>query len=554
MKKFSGIICFVLVFAFIMPTPISADNVSPINSAFDTDVAVFCPYGDSGRYAELGQNIAAATGGVCDIFTGASATPETLKNADAYGVIIIDAPTVELDGSTYLLFQSDEGISEADFLEDRAVTLTDAFGITGAFLENYCIRFPNSLVWLSADHGMSNDSLCASLLSLGCGVVTGYSSSATVEWWNDFSAAFFNAMILGSNVADSFIFACDTIGSSDTFLSDIAYAICVSTSDVFPDDPNEENIPTCDWQLPVEGEIETVAPSAVTLTPDYTELYIGENIRLLPEILPLNAYGFSVDFDSSDLAVATVDEYGYVTAVSKGSAEITCTVWGTHNGENYSLEARTQVRVVTPSVTCYERVSYPVTGESYLIVCASEGKAMGNSNPTGFERYVNAVNITIRGNFCFVSEDAASLWRFDADNDGFIISCDRGYLTIDSAEYLNISDSPAVFQYADGELTQSVSSDYSYVCYADGSDSLPSRFTTIGSRGNFIALYRVFEGFLLGDVDDNGVLTTADALIILRIAMGIIQPTDDQQLLGDFDGSGIITAIDALELLRSVLK
>ena len=54
---------------------------------------------------------------------------------------------------------------------------------------------------------------------------------------------------------------------------------------------------------------------------------------------------------------------------------------------------------------------------------------------------------------------------------------------------------------------------------------------------------------ILGDVDNDGVLTSADALEILRASTGAKNLTPEQTKLADVDGDGVITSNDALMVL-----
>ena len=56
-----------------------------------------------------------------------------------------------------------------------------------------------------------------------------------------------------------------------------------------------------------------------------------------------------------------------------------------------------------------------------------------------------------------------------------------------------------------------------------------------------------------GDIDGDGVISVADALKILRAAMGIIQFTSEQAAAADFSGDGIISIADAVYVLRVAL-
>jgi hypothetical protein len=56
--------------------------------------------------------------------------------------------------------------------------------------------------------------------------------------------------------------------------------------------------------------------------------------------------------------------------------------------------------------------------------------------------------------------------------------------------------------------------------------------------------------YLLGDVDGDGEITSVDALLAMRYALGIITLDDDQLLRADADGDGTITSVDALLIMR----
>ena len=56
--------------------------------------------------------------------------------------------------------------------------------------------------------------------------------------------------------------------------------------------------------------------------------------------------------------------------------------------------------------------------------------------------------------------------------------------------------------------------------------------------------------YIPGDVDMNGVVEAADALLALRSAMHMIALSDLQIEIGDMDGDGVVTAADSLVILR----
>ena len=53
-----------------------------------------------------------------------------------------------------------------------------------------------------------------------------------------------------------------------------------------------------------------------------------------------------------------------------------------------------------------------------------------------------------------------------------------------------------------------------------------------------------------GDLDGDGIVTSADALAALRISVGLEKMGDNTLTFGDIDGDSAITSADALEILR----
>lgn len=70
---------------------------------------------------------------------------------------------------------------------------------------------------------------------------------------------------------------------------------------------------------------EIVVPTAITVAPASATLDIGDVASLAVALAPSNTTNKSVTWESSDTAVATVDEYGNVTAKAAGTATITAT-------------------------------------------------------------------------------------------------------------------------------------------------------------------------------------------------------------------------------------
>lgn len=59
--------------------------------------------------------------------------------------------------------------------------------------------------------------------------------------------------------------------------------------------------------------------------------------------------------------------------------------------------------------------------------------------------------------------------------------------------------------------------------------------------------------FADGDVDENGAVDMADALLVMRCAMGLYSPTQDIITHGDMNGNGSLDIDDSLRILRMVM-
>ena len=58
------------------------------------------------------------------------------------------------------------------------------------------------------------------------------------------------------------------------------------------------------------------------------------------------------------------------------------------------------------------------------------------------------------------------------------------------------------------------------------------------------------DGRIMGDLDNDGSVTSTDALIALRISVGLTEETSEYNAFGDMDHDGSVTSTDALLILR----
>lgn len=79
---------------------------------------------------------------------------------------------------------------------------------------------------------------------------------------------------------------------------------------------------------------------------------------------------------------------------------------------------------------------------------------------------------------------------------------------------------------------------------------IKQRYIDIGQQAVYIQAERSADVYIYGDIDNDGKITSADSLLILRQSVNLENFDDIHKELADVDGDGVITSADALEVLR----
>lgn len=118
--------------------------------------------------------------------------------------------------------------------------------------------------------------------------------------------------------------------------------------------PEEDGISEDSWRIEKEGLYSYVQD--IDLSDDSVEMcYHGESRHLDAKVLPAEAYEKTLKWESSDISVATVDNYGNVTAAGEGYALITCS---SIDGSDISVSCPVLISFAPPRFEVYPEDGY----------------------------------------------------------------------------------------------------------------------------------------------------------------------------------------------------
>ena len=279
-----------------------------------------------------------------------------------------------------------------------------------------------------------------------------------------------------------------------------------------------------------------VPVESVSLNENSKSLQVEEVFKLTASVLPETATNQTVTWRSTDDSVASVNGDGTVTAVGAGKAVITA------EAENGALDyceitvtgpnSKNLSKIYVPDVVQADgdAVTVPVLiehnpGISFASLTVAYDPAvlqpLSVTNGVVFDSVLGSIEA---GNnivkLCFTSEEnvtadgALAYIRFQVVGDLF------GQTPV-SVRYFpdeirNAASEPVAFNLLDGMIDV---------------DHEPSEN-------------------VMGDVDGNGLINAADAVLVLRHDAGLIQLTAQQLAAADVSQDGVVNASDAVQILR----
>lgn len=538
-----------------------------LESATDLDVLLLGPYygqdsSFTNQYRNEAQSIANYTQGNYTIYQGTGVDANACRAAEDYGVIIFDSHGVCMNGKSYLCLTTQNGFTNDDFTSGRAARSGGDALVTGAFWEYYCPDMKASCVWMAICEGMMTNTLGQPLLNAGCAVVYGYSQSVTFSGDYLYEATFWNHMKQGETFADSYDAMIAAHGIYDPYGD--AYPVVMSEDDDYPANPDSHQTVYCQWHLPTPSDLVVTDVASVSIPQSNYGVAPTFTAQIVPAINPEGANNYTSTWTSSNESVATVNKKGVVTGVAPGTATITLTVASKPTSNStYTYTASTTVTVdnsYLPEEVMYVPVNEVVPGETYVIGFTRGTKTiiMGSEfQNTSNGRNLLAVNATlgeVAGKTCIVSEvTPGQEWVWNSD--GSVKNVQKGqYLNL-SGNYLSMGASPVQWAYAanedgqTGTVTNNANNIFKYLGVSNN-DVYFGVFMSAYQIRLYRKLVRGSVG-VMGDADGNGVANSADALMIMRYAMGdhSVIPAD-RLAYCDLDGNGVVNSADALKLMR----
>ena len=505
------------------------------------------------QYRNEANSIAATTGGdMVELAHYAATGPAIAEAAADSGVIIYDSHGTASGTSSYLCLTTNSGITSEDYSNGWAVNAGSAAYIDGRYVQHHIPNeLPNSIVWMAICEGMKlsgRGTTGYALLEAGAGCVYGYSQSVSFTGDYRYEAHFWNNMKNNNmTVAEAFNAMTAALGNWDPAYpspSGSAWPIVMSPDDPFPSNPDSHQTVYCDWSL-MGGDIEPVDIEGWSLSESAIELYATSTVSVKFERIPDNANNYELTWHSLDRNVATVSGNNRrvnITGVGEGETEIYCEVvaGGEVLGRAYCAVTVLHFPTLDEAANAEGgMLTFTSPSTNYPWVAGfADGRAVAKSGNAGIDSSTSTMQLVL-------DMQAGEKLRFD-----WKVSCEDYYDTL--SFYVNNSKyGSSITNVTDWETV-------TYTATTAGTYTFQWRFVkdySVGSGDDcgYVDNVVYIANFLSGDVNEDGVVGSEDALLILRYSLNLIGLSAAQLQRADVNGDGVVNSADATIILRSAL-
>ncbi|MCH5279443.1 MAG: S8 family serine peptidase [Christensenellaceae bacterium] len=289
---------------------------------------------------------------------------------------------------------------------------------------------------------------------------------------------------------------------------------------------------------------EPVEIEGFTLSPENVGVYLGqsETIKFNPD--PVDANQFDLVWTSSNEDIATVtgsNRKATVVGTGLGTATITCTVMV--DGEEFGSAS------VDVTVTADPDLMEALNVEGGHIVFWTEAGFPFVPVEDGDRYYAQSTNAFF-GDSSSVLHATITMEADDTLSFDYFVSSEADY----DFFYFNVNGETELQE--SGELGWQ---SYTFTATEAGTYEFEWRFDKDVAVDGILDVVRIdnveFSGTLEvpGDINGNGVVEVADALLVMRHVLGLIELDDATLALADVDGDGTVRMVDALLILRMAL-
>ena len=159
---------------------------------------------------------------------------------------------------------------------------------------------------------------------------------------------------------------------------------------------------------------------SIAIEPSSLTLYENNTSLLSATILPENATNKSLSWESSDEAVATVDDSGKVTGVSKGTATITATA---NDGSGKSASCSVTVKQYVTGITLNKTSLTFYVGNSETLTATVSPDTADDRSVTWSSSNTSVATVTSSGKVTAVAKGTATITVKANDGSGRSASC-----------------------------------------------------------------------------------------------------------------------------------
>ena len=297
---------------------------------------------------------------------------------------------------------------------------------------------------------------------------------------------------------------------------------------------------TCLHIIPDFYEVEEVPAAELTLSLDNAYLLVGQTAQLNAYTLPANAPK-GVTWTIDDESIATIGNGGLVSAVAAGTTTATAV----------TLDGRLAKSCTIHVITEEELAEFSLAD---AMDDGGFGGTVTNSTTYPYSVDIRDGRISAKTNMHDSNSYALLAYDFGYLEEGTVVKfdwkTDTRYFSHGLILYVNVPYT-ANLTGSTGWLT------YEYVIPESGSYVFTWSFwrDTAEADGEdccFVDNILVIEpdSTLPGDANLDGEVTNADAVLIMRHSMGVVELTGQALINADCSGDGIVNTGDALKALR----